>query len=259
MKRTRSNDKQINHIRALVHGDSGVGKTTSILTLPDDITVVALAERGAVPLRKKAYTVDVIETWDDCRELVTQYRKPQKTESGKDARILVLDSLSAISELCKRQIVAVERKKLISSRTGGKEDTPKGIYDDLMAQEDWGLYISRMSGLIGSMCHLPMHVIMLSLSNHAENKKTGETVLAPDLSGKLAYRCPAYFDLVFYMHVGEVIEGDTKRARLWRTENNGEVLAKDASGELEPIIPADWSAVFTKIIGNEKAKGEVKA
>lgn len=258
MKRIKSTDRQASFVRALNHGDSGIGKTTSILTLPADKTFVAVSERGALPLRKKAYDVGLLESWEDCRELIVEMRK----EGGPP--ILVIDSLTECSELCKQHIVNVDRKSLMTERTGGKSQKAPGIYDDLMTMEDWNLYSSRMNGFLGAACRLPRHVIFMALSMRKENKKTGEQLVVPDVNGALAFECAAYFDLVVHMeNIDTAKEDGTKvQSRIWRTANNGEVLAKDASGSLDVFEPTNWVSVFGKILGtngNGAAKTTKKA
>ena len=57
-------------------------------------------------------------------------------------------------------------------------------------------------------------------------------------------------DLV--LHMESVNQGDGQNARVWRTYNDGRVIAKDASGALDHFEPADWAVVFTKILGNKR-------
>lgn len=241
MRKTTTKDKSMSFIRALVHGESGSGKTTSLGTRPEDRTVVAAAERGLVPLRGKAYEVLVIESWDDVRELVRTMSQPYQI-GDKPATVLAIDSLSEFGELCKRQIVSVDRKALVKERTNDKSDKPSGIYDDLMTMEDWGLYRNRMLGMISAVCHLQMHIVCTSLCAWTENKKTGELHIAPNLGGKVSLECAASFDLVFYM------KSDEGGARVWQTYNDGQVIAKDASGKLDQLEAPSWSSVFTKIL-----------
>jgi hypothetical protein len=248
MKITKSNERECSFIRALVHGDSGIGKTTSLRTLPEAETLIVAAERGLLPLRKRSYDVVIVSDWTDCDSIV------QQLAAGEfhDKRIVAFDSLTEIAELCKRQIVGVDRRALISDRTKGKTNAPTGIYADLLAQEDWGLYGARMSNWLAATVHLPRHVVMTALSSVNENKQTGAQLKTPDLNGKLAFECPAYFDLVCYMHAAKDSEGVDIRA--FRTSNNGMVLAKDASGELPEVVAANWTHVFKMMLG----KGETK-
>lgn len=241
------------YLRALVHGESGIGKTTSLGTLPEDRVIVAVGERGAIPLRAKNFETRIFETWGDVQELYTEFRKPVMI-GDKPCAVLAVDSLSEISELCKEQIIRVDRKALIKERTRDKNDKPAGIYDDQLTQEDWGVYRSRMSSLISAFCHLPIHVIFTCLSAWTEDRRTGTLHITPNMNGKLALECPAFFDLVLHMEATKDDEGSP--SRVWRTYNDGQILAKDASGALAPFEQPSWSYVFKKILnGHSKMNG----
>lgn len=249
MRITKSNERECSYIRALVHGDSGIGKTTSLATLPEKDTLIVAAERGLLPLRKRGYDVVIVDGWQDLHE-VTAAIQAGTLDGMAEKRIIVFDSLTEIADLAKRQIVGVDRPKLVSERTAGKTSSPRGIYDDLMCQEDWGLYGTRMSNWLAAVVHLPKHVVMTALSSVHENRTTGAQLKTPDLNGKLAWEVPAYFDVVCHMESATDTEG--KATRVFRTSNNGQVLAKDASGELAELEPANWSALFKKILKGEK-------
>lgn len=253
MKLLSTKDRELNYIRALVYGDSGVGKTTSLRTLPEKTTIIATAERGSLPLRNHDYAVLQFDSWADVRTLLEYFLHPDKieddaTKAALDGKkTLAIDSLSELSDLCVRHIVQVDRRRLIRDRTDQKKDTPQGVYEEQMTMEDWGLYRTRMLNLISAFCHLPIHVVMTCLASWSKNKQGGDVYRTPNLSGKAALECPAYFDLVLHM---EAVPQDTgESVRLWRTETDGEITAKDASGSLEQFEPADWTKLFQKVLG----------
>lgn len=253
MKLTSTKDQSLNTIKALVHGDSGLGKTTSIKTLPADRTIIANAERGTIPLRHEDYIVLSIDNWDDVRKLLMLFLNPKgcgedaECLDGKD--VLFVDSVSKIGELCIQHIVQVDRKVLVKERTSGKRDTPESVYEDQMTMEDWGLYRTRMKNMLSAFCGLPVHVIMTALSGWAQDKNGSSVYRTPALNGKLAYECPAYFDLVLHMESQGTGEDET---RVWRTFNDGETIAKDASGVLDRYEEANWSKLFAKILGEKR-------
>ena len=251
MQITKSNERTLTYVRALVHGDSGVGKTTSIGTLPEKHTLVAVAERSIVPLRNKAFPVAQMDDWGALRTLVGELRKPFEVD-GNEIRVLVLDSLTATSDLCKRQIIEVDRRALTAERTKDKTDRPIGIYNDLMTMEDWGLYAARMHGLVSALCHLPMHVIVTALSGRIENKKTGGVWTTVNLQGRFTWECPSLFDEVFSMESTTDTEGNP--CRVWRTQHSNDTIAKDASGALDPFEHTNWTAVLKKIMGETNGK-----
>lgn len=261
MKLTTSRSKEHQYVRALLFGDSGIGKTTSLRTLPADKTLIVLAgERGLVPLRNCDYRVISCTCWNDLREVAGGLMRPETARSPEITSVLdgcsivAIDSLSDISDMCIRQIVGVDRVALVQQRTGGKEDAPRGIYDDLMTIEDWGLYRTRIANLVNVFTRLPKHVIFTCLAGWSEDKRAGETFRTPGLSGKFARECPAHFDLV--MHMESQTDGDGKNVRVWRTAHDGRTIAKDASGVLEALEEADWMTIFRKILGTKKGAGK---
>ena len=266
MKFTTSNAQELTKVRALVHGDSGIGKTTSLGTLPPDRTLLAIGERGAIPLRGQSFNAVQLESWGDIRELIRMVQSATATEKGVllevgdkglDVSVVGVDSLSELSELCKRQIVDVDRRILISERTKGKMETPAGVYDDQMTMEDWGLYRTRMTNMVSALCHLPVHIIVTCLSQWVEDKATGAQLRTININGKFAQECPAYFDEVLHMESAKDAEGQD--IRVWRTFNDGRIIAKDASGVLAPFEETledrggGWSHIIKKIL-NGKGK-----
>jgi hypothetical protein len=246
-------DRGLSLVRALIYGDSGIGKTTSLKTLPADRTLIAAAERGLLPLAGCNYPVAVIEAWDDVRELVKACSVSPLVIDGKTITVLAIDSLTEISELCKRQIVSIDRKKLLTDRTKGKSDAPPGIYDDLMTQEDWGLYKTRMANMLSSVCHLPVNIIFTALASWTKDKRSGALLRTPNLYGKMSTECPAHFDLVLHMESVDSADenGQKVNTRVWKTYNDGQVMAKDSSGKLDAYEPADWTKIIRKVVGKK--------
>lgn len=258
MRFTTTKSQDLTYIRALLIGDSGIGKTTSLLTLPTERTLIITGERGAIPLRKASYPAIQVGSWADCKAAYLAIADPDKCETDElkqaitSATVIAIDSLSEISAMCIRHIVEVDRRALMNQRTKGKSETPTNVYEDLMQMEDWGLYRDRIKSMVSAFCHLPKHVIMTCLAGWTEDKRTGATYLAPGLNGKAAREVPAFFDLVLSMISVEVAGEDGKRnERRWQTYNDGRTIAKDSSGALEPLEETSWTKVFTKIIGKE--------
>ena len=243
---TTTKDRKLTKVKALLYGDSGIGKTTSIATLPVDRTVLVLGERSSVPLRHHDFLTFKVHSWSELVEAVTMMMTPpdKLPAEAKDALggrdIFVLDSLTKASEMCVQQILTVDRPALLRERTGDKRDTPDSVYKDQMVMEDYGAYRRRMANLINAICGLPMHVIVTSLAAWSKDRTGGDVYRAPNLFGRLSYECPGSFDLVLHMETKD-------DQRVWRTFNDGEVIAKDCSGVLDKYEVADWSKLLAKI------------
>lgn len=265
MKLTNTQQRDVRFIRALVHGDSGIGKTTSLAALPEDKTLIVALERGLLPLRKKNFHVLTIDAWQDLRELVRAFHHATIADDGgvsltidgqtiEGLRILAFDSLTECNQLCKRHIVEVDRPAIVIEKAKAKDADSEptshviGTYDEQLTIPDWGLLASRMEGLVSAINHLPVHTIFTALSTWKEEKQTGSIFRIPALNGAFAISCPAHFDEVFHM------ESTQDNVRRWRTFNDNTHLCKDASGVLEPFEPADWNGIFSKILnGNSPA------
>jgi len=261
MKKLTTKDRHINYIRALVHGDSGIGKTTSLATLPESSTLIIALERGLLPLRQKNYQVLAMETWADMRDLGRMLSTAENTDKGltltldgevqaTGVKTIAIDSLSECNNLCMKQIIEIDRKKLTETRTKGKTDTVAGIYEEQMTMEDWGILGTRMASFVSAINHAPCHTIFTSLSSWKEDKRTGQQFRTPALSGALSTSISAYFDLVLSM---EVLKVDGQDMRAWRTQPDGIHICKDASGCLEEFEETNWTTIFKKIING---KGE---
>ena len=112
MEKKRTSQIMNNGITILVYGQSGVGKTTLIKTLPGKVLILS-AEAGLLSLRDTDIEYVDIHTMDDLTEAYT-YIVSNITEYN----CIVLDSLSEIGEV----ILANEKKasKLCSLCSGGR-------------------------------------------------------------------------------------------------------------------------------------------
>jgi len=244
-------DAECNYIRALVYGDSGTGKTTSLGTLPEESTLIVAAERGLLPLQGREYNAIQVDKWEDLRGVVRALANgssdggPLNIKIGdteiKGIRTVAFDSLTELNELCKRHIIEVDRVSLIQERTKGEESTPRGIYADQLGMEDYGVLSRRVQKMVNTINHLPVNTIFTSLGAWKEDRISGRTRRVIALNGSLAVEIPSQFDLVLHMESNEA--GD----RTWRTFNDDLHLSKDASGTLADFEPCDWTKLFSKI------------
>lgn len=262
MKLTRTNAEELRYVRALVYGETGIGKTTSLRNLIPDRTSIALCERGTLPLQDMDFPVFHLESWDDVQDLYRMFAHPDTIEDPERKAIvdrttvLVIDSLSDVGGLCWQQILNIERPALLKERAKGNKDaktSPEGIYADNATMEDWGVYGNKMMRLISAFCHLPKHVIFTCGLEIKKNKAGHILGEFPDIGGQTARKCGTRFGVVLLMKVGK--DPDGKDTRVWQTCNDGYAIAKDESGKLDPEEPADWLKLFRKLLPKKTGNG----
>jgi phage nucleotide-binding protein len=230
-------------IKALLYGKSGTGKTYSALTLKPETTLILSAESGLLPLAGKKFTVWEIEEFDD---MAAAYKRLSTAECQAQYKVVFIDSLSEINELCKDKIIKIDRPNM------GK-DTGK-VYTDLLTLPDYQLLQTRMVRMVRAFRDLPYHVIFTALEDSQKNEKTGEITVVPSINGKLATNIAGFFDLVIHMHIKD--NGD-QVDRFFVTGSMEKAIAKDRSGALELFEQPSWKTVFGKIFkkfGNKEEK-----
>ena len=256
MKLRHTSDEELTKISALLFGITGIGKTTSLDTLPEEGTLILCGERGTLPLRLKNYQVLTFVDWTEIHWLIRACGNPEIVNDAEikaamqGAKIIVLDSLNECSDVCIRQIVQVDRRIVMLERSEGKRDTPVKIYEEQMAKDDWGLYKTRMMNLMSALGHLPIHVIVNCLEGWREDKDGGVMLRTVALSGQAARDAPSCFDLVLHMENATDQEGNP--CRVWRTATDGEIIAKDGSRMLNEFEPTNWTDLFKKILKGDK-------
>lgn len=234
LKQFNTNEIQETKIKILIYGKSGVGKTSSVLSLKPENTLIISDESGLLALAGKSFDVWRVDNWDDLHKIYADLLKPENQTKYKT---IMLDSLTELNEMCKDQIVKKDRPE--------KGINPGKVYDEMMTMADYGLLQTRMMRFIRSFRDLPYHVIMTCLEDSQKDETTGATQITPSLNGKLASNVSAYFDEVFWMITKEE---DQKIVRYFVTGKVPKALAKDRSGSLELYEPANLSVIFKKIL-----------
>lgn len=240
MKESTTLDVKEQKIKALLYGKSGTGKTYSALTLKPETTLVLSAESGLLSLSGQPFTVWTIEEFDD---MMAAYQRLQTAECQAQFKVVFIDSLSEINELCKDKIIKIDRPN-----TG--KDTGK-VYTDLLTLPDYQLLQTRMIRMVRAFRDLPYHVIFTALEDSQKNERTGEISVVPSINGKLATNIAGYFDEVFHLVVKD--DGD-KVDRFFVTGHMEGAIAKDRSGSLELFEQPSWTVVFNKIFKKYKIK-----
>jgi len=255
MKEINTKNSDNTWLRALLYGASGIGKTTSILTLPLKRTLVLMAEPKHLPLLGQDVDPWEIADWEDTKLAFATIRKGLAhgglIVNGRKKDIIFIDTLTEINEQCKNHIIAKDRPDLLSRQKKNLD----GIYDELMMLNDWQLLSVRINSMVSSFCHLPCHLIVAAQEQWNEDRVTGTIRREPALNGKLATSIAHHFDFAFHLEIVN-IEGHDKR--FFRTSYSPQAMAK-GSPHLDILEDPNWTKVMTKVFTADKpAKKKTK-
>lgn len=208
-------------IKVLVYGKAGYGKTTLAATCPAPL--ILSAESGLLSLRQYQIPVIQITNVDQLVEVLDWLtRAPEATQY----QTVFMDSITEIAE-----VVLANAKKQVKD--------PRQAYGELI--EKMAMTIRAYRDLSGK------HVVMVA-KQELQKDDNGIAINGPSMPGsKLGPALPYMFDEVFRIGVGKTPEGVSYR--FLQTEPDFQYDAKDRSGALDAIEPADLNHVFNKIQG----------
>jgi len=227
-------DQLITPLTAVIHGESGVGKSWLGDTAPSPKLVLD-AEGGSLftPSRKVRWNPQKEDppkddgTWDTCvvltRDFKTLSTVYQWLNSGKHSfKSVVLDSLTEIQARCKDSVSGT--------------DTP--------SERDWGTLLIQMEYLIRSYRDLTMHptnplqaVVFLALTMDKSGK------WRPNLQGQIAVKLPQYVHMVGFMYADRPGESEAEYAE------DG-VVRRLLVTPLDNFVAKDRTHIISQTYGN---------
>lgn len=207
-------------VKALVYGESGIGKTTLMGTLENQI--ILSAESGLLALQDRDIDYIEINTLEDIYEA---YNFLHDSDEAKKYETIGLDSISEIGE-----VVLTNYKK-------NYPDARKA-YGDLA--DDLGLLIRKFRDIKGK------NVIFSAKQVRITDDDTGVTTYMASMPGKnLLNGLPYFFDEVFFMTLMANDEG--VEYRVLKTGKGFGYHSKDRSGTLNSIEEPNLGKIFAKI------------
>lgn len=215
---------------ALIVGESGIGKTSLVKTLPEPEEAILLisAESGLACLDGTNIDVVEVDPNNTTGSLESIYDYLQSDEAKKKYKYVFIDSLTEIG-----QLIVAELKK--DPHFG----QPKN------ALQLWGKYTELMTMICKSYRDMSDYSVIFTCLNAVE-KDGLEKFESFNLQGSsIKNSIKAWYDLVLFYKVYKDEDGTH---RMLVTDTAESPLAKDRSGKLEAYEKADLSVIINKII-----------
>lgn len=213
-------------VNMMVYGESGVGKTQlmgSADALPEMRPMLVIdIEGGTLTLANTYPEAEVVrvQNWDEMQSLYNELHRGQHPY-----RTIGIDSLTEIQKFSMYQIM----KDVV------KKDPDRD--PDIPGLREWGKNLEQIRLFVRAFRDLPVNTIFTALSTTAKDPKTGTVTTRPGLPGKLGSEVAAFLDIVTYLYVKNIREGDSiERKRFLLTGATENQVAKDRSGSLPLVI-----------------------
>jgi phage nucleotide-binding protein len=210
--------------KILVYGGAGVGKTTLIASLTGKILIIS-AEAGLLSLAGADIDADVVEV-TSIEALRAVYSELRAGDHGY--AWVVLDSVSEIGEV----VLSAEKSKTKDPR------------------QAYGALSDEMLKIMRAFRDLSCGVYFSAKLASTKDEATGRVSHGIGMPGaKLGEALPYLFDEVFRLIVIDEDDGAGGKiaARYLLTATDGKSVAKDRSGKLDALEPADLGHVVAKI------------
>ncbi len=211
-------DKMPKYKKILVYGDSGIGKTSLALTVPDPLVIDT--EKGTLSLMGSKVNI---------------------------AQVVSLSQMKKVYEFLRRDAEKEDRHFQTIFLDSGTEFQRRMLSDYMQKSgslaPDWDTYeyiLEQTRRLIRLLKDLPYHFIVTALP--IQKKVEGEEKLMPDFIGKIAREIGAIFDFVFYYTLLEDETGEKKRvlctqpSNYWVAKSRIKTVPKFMKPSLAPVI-----------------------
>jgi len=217
-------DELPSHIRMLLVGQPGVGKTTLASMFPNPLWINAacgmttLAKIGGIPYVDFTCEMDLF----NIKELIDSGEAEKLL--GHPVETIVIDSVDEMQRLLLLERLANE------NRSETKLD-------------DWGWLNSRMHAIFGGLSQLPINLIVIA---HTKDVNVGdEVIFKPALGGQFCEHIHEYFDMSLWMRANTLIpeeedDGEISVHRWLLTTPHLEAeWVNDKTGTLPAILPVE--------------------
>lgn len=219
------------HIKCLVIGASGTGKTYSYTTVPNIANSIFVdCERGIATLAGRGnFNIVRPKNWAELSDVM------DKLSRITDLDTIFIDSLTEINAWAKQDVLLKMNKHV-----------------DEMSQYEWSATLNRLNSFILFIKAMPKNVIITCHERDEKDEDLGIVMRRPAVTGQLRSTLEREFDLVLFSQTGIK---DKNTVYKWLTERTNRYPAKDRWSVLpKPSCDQDFTSIFNLI----KAKGESK-
>lgn len=211
-------------INICVYGESGNGKTKLIETLPKPIIISA--EKGLLSVKDSGMDYIPATNW---AELVEARNWLLNSSEAKKYDSFAFDSATEIGEVSLQE----EMKR-----------TPNG-------QKAYGEMATKMIAFFREVRNIPRHIYFIAHMELVKDELANTIKRGPSAPGKqLTSELQHMFDELFYYAVWEIPD-NPQIQRALVTAATAQYMAKDRSGKLDRLEPANLTHIINKIEGKK--------
>ncbi len=225
------------HMKVLIYGDSGVGKTWTASTAPNPVYL--LTEPNGLPTIRASNPNAIVVQADEGNggmDTVRAFLRAAKDGSlarETGAKTVVLDSLNELQRMIRDEIMA--------SKRGNHGDA-------VFTLQDWGVLTDKMRAMVRAFRDLPFHVVGITHAD-AQVEEGGPRHLLPMFMGRsLPNEIAGYFSVVGYQYrkqsKGE--DGEVVTTRHVLLQGPPTVVSKGLPG-LDPVESPNITVWLDKV------------
>ncbi len=223
-----TNDVHENGVKALVYGDSGIGKTTLMSTSPKPLIVSCEAGLLSIANTNTPYIqidADYENPEKSLQDIYDALEFAQESEEAMQYETISLDSITEVAQVMLFQLKV-------------KYKDPRHSYP--MLADEMGKLMRGFRDLKGK------NVLVSAKSARMEDSDTGTVTYKPKMPGKeLLFDIPYIFDQVLFMT--SMPDEDGIEYRVLKTAKGYGFDAKDRSRTLQPIEEPDMGKIIAKV------------
>jgi phage nucleotide-binding protein len=213
------------HLKVLVYGKNGQGKTRFACTAPKCL-VIDIAEKGTKSVRNyPGVEVYPARSW---KEVVWAYWFLKA--GGHDYESVVIDTITGMQNVCMVQVL----------KESGDRDPTKD--PKTASQRDWGKLAQLMKEQLLNFRNLDMHVIFTAQERTYDNEEEERLERVPDLSPGSRATATACVDIIGRIYKRErrtAVKGG-KEKKKWEVRMlvgpHEDYITKDRTGALAHIV-----------------------